>query len=205
MYDELAAEARAQGAPARRRVRHLGRRVDAALQPAPRTSRREARDAVEMCRAHGQPIGARLVPVRAGAGAARARSDPGAPAARRGRRGHRAGARPVHPAARSQLVRARVEIELAGSSAGPIAASAIAQVFDELARTSDVASRWQLFAMAGYLLVHRPAADVATVVGIFETRDVENNRRQWLDGVARARAELGDDRFERAGRRPGPP
>ena len=96
---------------------------------------------------------------------------------------------------RIALVRARVEIELAGSSAGPIAAAAIAQVFDELASTSDIASRWQLFAMAGYLLAHRPAADVATVVGIFETRAVENNRRQWQDGVARARAELGDDRF----------
>ena len=60
----------------------------------------------------------------------------------------------------------------------------------------DVASRWQLFAMAAYLLVHGPAADVATVAGIFEARSVENNRRQWLDGVARARAELGDDTFE---------
>ena len=69
-------------------------------------------------------------------------------------------------------------------------------MFDELARTSDLASRWQLFAMAAYLLVHRPAADVATVVGIFEARHVENNRRQWLDGVDRARAELGDDTFE---------
>ena len=66
-------------------------------------------------------------------------------------------------------------------------------MFDELARTSDLASRWQIFAMAAFLLVHRPAADVATVVGIFEARHVENNRRQWLDGVARARAELGDD------------
>ena len=39
-------------------------------------------------------------------------------------------------------------------------------------------------------------ADVATVVGIFEARRVENNRRQWLAGVARARAELGDGAFE---------
>ena len=30
---------------------------------------------------------------------------------------------------------------------------------------------------------------------------VENNRRQWLDGVARARAELGDDTLRAAGRR----
>jgi hypothetical protein len=51
--------------------------------------------------------------------------------------------------------------------------------------------------MAAYLLVHRPAADVATVVGIFKARDVENNRRQWLAGVDRARAELGDDTFAR--------
>ena len=98
---------------------------------------------------------------------------------------------------RIQLVRARVDIELARSSAGPIAASAIRQVFDELARTSDLARRWQIFAMAAFLLVHRPAADVATVVGIFEARHVENNRRQWLDGVARARADLGHDSFER--------
>ena len=45
-------------------------------------------------------------------------------------------------------------------------------------------------------MLHRPAADVATVVRIFEARHVENNRRQLLDGVARARAELGDDTFE---------
>ena len=51
--------------------------------------------------------------------------------------------------------------------------------------------------MAAFLLVHRPAADVATVAGIFKARHVENNRRQWLDGVARARAELGDDTFEK--------
>jgi hypothetical protein len=31
--------------------------------------------------------------------------------------------------------------------------------------------------------------------GIFEHRDVENNRRQWQDGVARARDELGAERF----------
>jgi hypothetical protein len=46
------------------------------------------------------------------------------------------------------------------------------------------------------LLVHRPAADVATVVGIFKARRVENNRRQWLAGVDRARTSLGDDVFE---------
>jgi hypothetical protein len=37
---------------------------------------------------------------------------------------------------------------------------------------------------------------VATVAGIFEARGVENNRRQWLNGVARARAEFGDATFE---------
>lgn len=85
---------------------------------------------------------------------------------------------------------------MAKSSAGTIAASAVSKVFDELARTDDLASRWQLFAMAAYLLVHRPAADVATVVGIFKARHVENNRRQWIEGVHHARAELGDDTFE---------
>ena len=49
--------------------------------------------------------------------------------------------------------------------------------------------------MAAYLLAFRPADDVATVVGIFEHREVENNRRQWQDGVARARDELGAERF----------
>ena len=48
---------------------------------------------------------------------------------------------------RIQLIRARVDIELARSSAGTIAASAVSKVFDELARTSDLASRWQLFAI----------------------------------------------------------
>jgi hypothetical protein len=99
-------------------------------------------------------------------------------------------------ALRIQLIRARADIELAKSSAGTIAASAVTKVFDELARNSDLGSRWQLFAMAAYLLVHRSAADVATVVGIFRARHVENNRRQWLEGVDRARAELGDDTFD---------
>jgi hypothetical protein len=94
------------------------------------------------------------------------------------------------------MIRARAEIELAGSAAGPIVVAAVSQVFDELARTSDLASRWQMFAMAAYLLVQRPAADVATVVGIFHARHVENNRRQWLAGIERARAELGDDTFQ---------
>jgi hypothetical protein len=66
----------------------------------------------------------------------------------------------------------------------------------KLARNGDVSNRWQLFATAGYLLVHRPTDDVATVVGIIEARGVENNRRQWLAGVAHARAELGDEAFE---------
>jgi Ca2+-binding RTX toxin-like protein len=39
-------------------------------------------------------------------------------------------------------------------------------------------------------VVSRSDADVATVVGIFEARHVENNRRQWLAGVAWACAEL---------------
>jgi hypothetical protein len=91
---------------------------------------------------------------------------------------------------------AAVEIELAKSSAGPIAASAISQLFDELARTSDLATRWQIFTAAAPLLLHRPAADVATVVGIFKARQVENNRRQWVAGVERARIELGDDTFD---------
>lgn len=49
--------------------------------------------------------------------------------------------------------------------------------------------------MAAYLLAFRPADDVATVVGIFEHRQVENNRRQRQDSVARACDELGADRF----------
>ena len=61
---------------------------------------------------------------------------------------------------------------------------------------SDLGSRWQIIAMAANLLVHRPAVDVATVVGIFAARHVENNRRQWLAGVDRARAELGIEAFD---------
>jgi predicted ATPase/DNA-binding SARP family transcriptional activator len=192
-YDRLAAEAMAQGVPSlvafatwagvlSRHYSGLGDLED------------RARAAVEMSRAHGQPSAVAsslcvlaLVLLEGDPVEARQLLDEAAAVI--------APVRDRFTPLRIALVGARVEIELAGSSAGPIAAAAIAQVFDELASTSDVASRWQLFAMAGYLLAHRPAADVATVVGIFETRGVENNRRQWLDGVARARAELGDDRF----------
>ncbi len=153
-----------------------------------------AREAVEMARAHGQPTALAsslcvlaLVLLEQDPIQARQQLDEATAVI--------APVRDRFTPLRIALVRARVEIELAGSSAGPIAAAAIAQVFDGLVSNSDIASRWQLFAMAGYLLAHRPAADVATVVGIFETRAVENNRRQWQDGVARARAELGDDRF----------
>ena len=161
----------------------------------PRDVEAEARHAVEVCRAHGQPVAyasslcvLALVLVERDPAGGRALLDEASEVI--------APVRDRFTPLRIQLIRARVEIELAGSSAGPIAASAITQVFDELARTSDLASRWQIFAMAAFLLVHRPAADVATVVGIFEARHVENNRRQWLAGVERARAELGDDPFE---------
>ena len=192
-YDAVAAEARAQGAPglvafatwAGVLTRHYAGLTDL---------EGRARDAVEMARAHGQPTALAsslcvlaLVLLERDPIQARQLLDEAAAVI--------APVRDRFTPLRIALVRARVEIELAGSSAGPIAAAAIAQVFDELASTSDIASRWQMFAMAGYLLAHRPAADVATVVGIFETRAVENNRRQWQAGVARARAELGDDRF----------
>ncbi len=194
VYDELAAAARAQGAPsvvtfatwAGVLTRHYSSSQDFEA---------EARDAVEVCRAYGQPsahatslcVLALVLVERDPIQSRRLLDEASAIAA------------PIHDRfvqLRIQLIRARVEIELANSSAGSIAAAAISQVFDELARTSDLASRWQLFAMAAYLLVHRPAADVATVVGIFKARHVENNRRQWLAGVDRARAELGDDTFE---------
>ena len=156
----------------------------------------EARHAVEVCRAHGQPSShatalcvLAFVLVERDPVQARQLLDMASEIV--------APVRDRFAPLRIQLIRARVDIELARSSAGTIAASAVSKVFDELARTSDLASRWQLFAMAAYLLVHRPAADVATVVGIFTARHVENNRRQWLAGVDRARAELGDDTFAR--------
>ncbi len=193
-YDEMAAEASTQGEPgivayahwAGVLTRHYSTSRDVAA---------EARRAVEVCRAHGQPsshatalcvLAFVLVerdPVRA-----RQLLDEAS--------GIVAPVRDRFTPLRIQLIRARADIELAKSSAGTIAASAVTKVFDELARTSDLASRWQLFAMAAYLLVHRPAADVATVVGIFKARRVENNRRQWLTGIDSARAELGDDTFE---------
>ncbi len=193
-YEELAADAKARDAPhlflfatwARLLARHYS---------SPEDLEAETRHAVELCRAQGQPtayasslcvLALVLVerdPVQARQLLVEA-SEIAAPV------------RDRFTLLRIMLIRARVEIEQAESSAGPIAASAITQVFDELARTGDLASRWQIFAMAAFLLAHRPAADVATVVGIFQARHVENNRRQWLEGVARARAELGDDRFE---------
>ena len=194
VYDEMAAEARALGEPgvvahanwAGVLTRHYSSTQDVEA---------EARRAVEVCRAHGQPSShatalcvLAFVLVERDPVQARQLLDEAseivAPIPDRFVR------------LRIQLIRARADIELAKSSAGPIAASAVSKVFDELARTSDLASRWQLFAMAAYLLVHRPAADVATVVGIFKARHVENNRRQWLEGVDRARTELGDDTYE---------
>ena len=101
------------------------------------------------------------------------------------------------PPLRIQLIRARVEIELARLVRRPDRRrrrSARCSTSSPEPATSPAAgssSPW-----LRYLLVHRPAADVATVVGIFEARHVENNRRQWLAGVDRARAELGDDTFD---------
>ncbi len=193
-YDELAADAKSQGAAdvvafatwAGVLTRHYSTSEDL---------EERARAAVELCRAHGQPSEfasslcvLALVLVERDPNQARQLLDEAAEIG--------APVRDRFTWLRIQLARARVEIELAGSLAGPIAASAVSQVFDELARTSELASRWQIFAMAAYLLVHGPAADVATVAGIFEARGVENNRRQWLDGVARARAELGEATFE---------
>jgi predicted ATPase/DNA-binding SARP family transcriptional activator len=195
VYEQLAAEAKVQGAP------HLfafatWAAVLTRYYSSPDNVEAEARHAVEVCRADGQPTAyasslcvLALVLVERDPAQARqllAEATETAAAVHD---------RFIH--LRIQLVRARVEIELAKSSAGPIAASAIRQVFDELARTSDLASRWQIFAMAAFLLPHRPAADVATAVGIFDARHVENNRRQWVEGVARAHAELGDDTFAR--------
>jgi hypothetical protein len=195
VYDEMTAEASAQGAQsfvafatwARALTRHYS---------GPDDVEAEARHAVELCRALGQPTACAsslcvlaLVLVERDPAQARGLLVEAAEIA--------APVRDRFIQLRIQLYRARVEIELAESSVGPIAASAIREVFDALSRTSDLASRWQIFAMAGFLLVHRPAADVATVVGIFDARRVENNRRQWVDGVARARAALGDEAFER--------
>lgn len=195
VYEELAAEAKARGAPhlfafatwARVLTRHYS---------SPQDIEAEARHAVEVCRTHGQPTAytsslcvLALVLVERDPAQARQLLVEATETA--------AAVHDRFTQLRIQLIGARVDIELAKSSAGPIAASAIRQVLDELARTSDLASRWQIFAMAAFLLVHRPAADVATVAGIFKARHVENNRRQWLDGVARARAELGDDTFEK--------
>ena len=156
-----------------------------------------ARHAVEVCRAHGQPTSyasslcvLALVLIERDPIQARQLLDEASEIA--------APVRDRFAPLRIQMIRARVEIELAGTFAGPIAAATVSQVFDELARTSDVASRWQSFAMAAYLLVHRPAVDVATVVGIFDARHVENNRRQWLAGVDRARAELGAATFDQS-------
>jgi hypothetical protein len=193
-YDALAADAKAQGVPsvvtfatwAGVLTRHYAGETGLEAR---------AREAVEMCRADGQPSAyasslcvLALVMLERDPIAARELLDEAAAVI--------APVRDRFTQLRVELVQARVEIELAGSAAGPLAASALAQVFEALARTGDLASRWQLFAMAAYLLAFRPAPDVATVVGIFEHREVENNRRQWQDGVARARAELGDDRFE---------
>jgi hypothetical protein len=194
VYDEIAALARSQGASgiaafatwAGVLTRHYSssRNVEA-----------EARHAVEVCRAHGQPSShatslcvLAFVLVERDPVQARLPLDEASAIA--------ALVRDRFLPLRIQLIRARADIELATSSAGTIAASAVTKVFDELARTGDLASRWQLFAMAAYLLVHRPAADVATVVGIFQARHVENNRRQWREGVNRARAELGHDTFD---------
>ena len=193
-YDELLADARAQGAAdvvafatwARVLTRHYSSADDLEA---------EARHAVEVCRAHGQPSSRvsslcvlALVLVDRDPIQARQLLDEASEIA--------APVRDRFAKLRIQMIRARVELELAGSSAGPIAAVAVSRVFDELARSSDLASRWQVFAMTAYLLIHWPAADVATVVGIFDARNVVNNRRQWLEGVDRARAELGQEAFD---------
>jgi predicted ATPase/DNA-binding SARP family transcriptional activator len=194
VYDEIAALARSQGASgiaafatwAGVLTRHYSSSRDVEA---------EARHAVEVCRAHGQPSShatslcvLAFVLVERDPVQARLLLDEASEIA--------ALVRDRFLPLRIQLIRARADIELATSAAGTIAASAVTKVFDELARTGDLASRWQLFAMAAYLLVHRPAADVATVVGIFQARHVENNRRQWREGVNRARAELGHDTFD---------
>jgi hypothetical protein len=161
----------------------------------PRDVEARARRAVELCRAQGQPTAhatslcvLALVLVERDPIGARDLIDEASRIA--------SPIRDRFTQLRIQMIRARVEIEVSKSSAGPIAAAAISEVLNELARTSELASRWQLLAMAGYLLVHRSAADVATVVGIFNARHVENNRRQWLTGVDQARGQLGDDTFD---------
>jgi predicted ATPase len=195
VYDELATDARAQGVPdlvavaswAGVLARHFSNSADVEA---------AARHAVAVCRAHGQPSAhasslfvLALVLIKRDPAQARQvlieAYDIAAPT------------RDRWTLLWIQMVRAAVYIELAKSQVGPIATSAITQLFDELARTSALATRWQIFGAAAPLLLHRPAADVATVVGIFKARQVENNRRQWLAGVERARTELGDDDFER--------
>jgi predicted ATPase len=195
VYDELAADARAQNAPdlvavaawAAVLARHFSSSDDVEA---------EARHAVAVCRAHGQPSAhasslfvLALVLIGRDPGQARQLLIEAYELA--------APTRDRWVLLWIQMIRARVDIELAKSPAGPMATSAITQLFDELARTSSLATRWQIFGAAAPLVLQRPAADVATVVGIFKARNVENNRRQWLAGVDRARAELGDETFER--------
>jgi predicted ATPase/DNA-binding SARP family transcriptional activator len=195
VYDELAADAQREGAVDVVDFATWAGVLTRYYSSADDDLEERARRAVEMCRAHGQPSAyasalcvLALVLVESDPSQSRQLLDEAAEVA--------APVRDRFTQLRIRMVRARVEIEFADSTTGRIAAAAVSQVFDELARTGDVASRWQLFAMAGYLLVHRRAADVATVVGIFEARGVENNRRQWLIGVAQARAELGAEAFE---------
>jgi hypothetical protein len=193
--DQVAAEARAHGEPgvvayatwAGVLTRHYS---------SPDDVEAEARHAVDVCRTHGQPsahatslCALALVLVERDPVQARQLLDQASEVAAQVRDGFL----PL----RIQLIRARADIELARSSAGEIAVSAVSKVFDDLARAGGLVGRWELFSMAAHLLVHRPAADVATVVGIFNARRVENNRRQWITGVERARTELGNDSFER--------
>lgn len=194
VYEELAADATAQGATYLVAVATWAR-VFSRFYSSPEDIEAEARHAVEVCRAQGQPsVYASSLCVLA---LALVERDPV-----QARRLLVEAAAVVAPMRdrflllRIQLIQARVEIELAESSAAPIAESAISQVFEELARAGDLASRWQLFATAAFLVLHRPAADVATVAGIFGARHVENNRRQWVAGVEQARVELGDDTFD---------
>ena len=194
-YGRVAAEARAQGGSPHVVAFATWAQVLTRYYSSARNVEAEARRAVEICRAQGQPVAyasslcvlALVLVERDPAGAQGLLAEAAEVIAP---------VRDRFTQLRIQLIRARIEIEQAESSAGSIAASAITQVFEELARTSDLTSRWQIFAMAAFLLVHRSADDVATVVGVFEARHVENNRRQWLEGVDRARAELGDDQFE---------
>jgi hypothetical protein len=193
--DEVAAEARAHGEPgvvayatwAGVLTRHYSSANDVEA---------EARHAVDVCRTHGQPsahatslCALALVLVERDPVQARQLLDEASEVASQVRDGFL----PL----RIQLIRARADIELARSSAGTIAVSAVSKVFDDLARAGGLVGRWELFSMAAHLLVHRPCADVATVVGIFNARRIENNRRQWIAGVEQARTELGDDSFRR--------